>query len=154
MAFTIYAKMKRVGKQKKEDLLPVPFELEKRPDTVRELVTALVRLSVSEYNERKDEGQMLRYLTKEEISGLASAGKVSFGVRGGNDADPEKAVENALQCFEDGIYRIFAGEEELTGLEEPVPWVNGAEGKEGNEDKGDDKTSVFTFIRLTMLSGW
>ena len=43
MAFTIYAKMKRVGKQKKEDLLPVPFELEKRPDTVRELVTALVR---------------------------------------------------------------------------------------------------------------
>ena len=53
MAFTIYAKMKRVGKQKKEDLLPVPFELEKRPDTVRELVTALVRLSVSEYNERK-----------------------------------------------------------------------------------------------------
>lgn len=154
MAFTIYAKMKRVGKQKKEDLLPVPFELEKRPDTVRELVTALVRLSVSEYNERKDEGQVLRYLTKEEIIGLASAGKVSFGVRGGNDADPEKAVENALQCFEDGIYRIFAGEEELTGLEEPVPWVNGAEGKEGNEDKGDDKTPVFTFIRLTMLSGW
>ena len=143
MAFTIYAKMKRVGKQKKEDLLPVPFELEKRPDTVQELVTALVRLSVSEYNERKDEGQV-----------LASAGKVSFGVRGGNDADPEKAVENALQCFEDGIYRIFAGEEELTGLEEPVPWVNGAEGKEGNEDKGDDKTPVFTFIRLTMLSGW
>ena len=143
MAFTIYAKMKRVGKQKKEDLLPV-----------RELVTALVRLSVSEYNERKDEGQMLRYLTKEEISGLASAGKVSFGVRGGNDADPEKAVENALQCFEGGIYRRFAGEEEVTGLEEPVPWVNGAEGKEGNEDKGDDKTPVFTFIRLTMLSGW
>ena len=86
MAFTIYAKMKRVRKQKKEDLLPVPFELEKRPDTVRELVTALVRLSVSEYNERKDEGQVLRYLTKEEISSLASAGKVSFGVRGGNDA--------------------------------------------------------------------
>ena len=86
-------------------MLPVPFELEKRPDTVRELVTALVRLSVSEYNERKEEGQVLRYLTKEEISSLASAGKVSFGVRGGNDADPEKAVENALQCFEDGIYR-------------------------------------------------
>ena len=64
MAFTIYAKMKRVGKQKKEDLLPVPFELEKRPDTVRELVTALVRLSVSEYNERKEEGQVLRYRKK------------------------------------------------------------------------------------------
>ncbi|WP_125141683.1 hypothetical protein [Clostridium transplantifaecale] len=143
MAYTIYARMKRVGKQKKEDLLPVAFELGKKPDTVRELLTELVRLSVRQYNERKDEGQVLSYLTKEEISGQAAAGKVSFGLRGGNDADPEKAVDNAVQCFEDGIYRVFAGEEELTGLEQAVPWGAGEEGK-----------LVFTFIRLTMLSGW
>lgn len=143
MAYTIYARMKRVGKQKKEDLLPVAFELGKKPDTVRELLTELVSLSVRQYNERKDEGQVLSYLTKEEISGQAAAGKVSFGLRGGNDADPEKAVDNALQCFEDGIYRVFAGEEELTGLEQAVPWGAGEEGE-----------PVFTFIRLTMLSGW
>lgn len=143
MAYTIYARMKRAGKQKKEDLLPVPFELERKPDTVRELLTELVSLSVRQYNERKDEGQVLSYLTKEEISGQAAVGKVSFGLRGGSDADPEKAVDNAVQCFEDGIYRVFAGEEELTGLEQVVPW--GA---------GEDGELVFTFIRLTMLSGW
>lgn len=143
MAYTIYARMKRAGKQRKEDLVPVSFELGSKPDTVRELLTELVRLSVKQYNERKDEGQVLSYLTKEQISGQAAAGKVSFGLRGGSDADPEKAVENALQCFADGIYRVFAGEEELTGLEQMIPW--GA---------GEEKEPVFTFIRLTMLSGW
>ena len=34
MAFIIYARMKRVGKQRQAELSPVPFELERRPDTV------------------------------------------------------------------------------------------------------------------------
>lgn len=144
MAFTIYARMKRAGKQKKEELIPVPFELEARPETVGELLTALVRLSVREYNGRKDEGQVLKFLTKEEIAGQASVGKVSFGVHGGAAAHEDEAVENALLCFEDGIYRVFAGAKELTGLEQPVPWDDGEGGGE----------PVFTFIRLTMLSGW
>lgn len=144
MAFTIYARMKRAGKQKREELIPVPYELEARPDTVRELLVLLVQQSVREYNGRRDEGQVLKYLTKEEITGQASAGKVSFGVHGGNAAKQKEAVENALQCFEDGIYRVFAGEEELTGLEQPIPWKDGGGGGE----------PVFTFIRLTMLSGW
>ena len=131
-----YSRTRQMMEQAMEDRTSFEIweflELAKNP-VVRPIKMCIRDRSVSEYNERKDEGQVLRYLTKEEISGLASAGKVSFGVRGGNDADPEKAVENALQCFEDGIYRIFAGEEELTGLEEPVPWVNGAEGKEGND---------------------
>lgn len=139
MSFTIYARMKKVGKQKKEDLIPVPFELEARPDTVRQLLTMLVELGVREYNERKDKGQIVQYLTKEEIRDRASAGKVSFNLRGGSDAVEEEAVENALQSFEDGIYRVFAGEEELTELGQQIPWK-------------DD--TVFTFIRLAMLSGW
>ncbi len=137
--FTVYARMKKVGKQKKESLEAVPFELEKRPDTVRELLTELVRLEVKKYNERKDEGQLLPYLTRERIGEMASAGKVSFGVRGGNDAVEEEAVANAIQSFEDGIYRVFAGEEELTELDKAIPWTDGLE---------------FTFIRLTMLAGW
>lgn len=144
MAFTIYARMKRAGKQKKEELVPVPFELERRPETVRELVVLLVRQSVREYNERKDEGQLLNCLTREQIDGLASAGKISFGVHRGNPAKQDAAVENALQCFEDGIYRVFVGDEELTELEQAIPWGQG----------GNGEGPVFTFIRLTMLSGW
>lgn len=46
--------MKKVGKQKKEELEPVPFELEKKPDTVKDLITALVEMGVRDYNERKE----------------------------------------------------------------------------------------------------
>lgn len=137
--FTVYAQMKKIGKQKKESLAPVPFVLDEKPETVRELLISLTELGVREYNERKDEGQILPYLTKEGIKEMASGGKVSFGIRGGNDAVAEEAVENAIQSFKDGIYRVFAGEEELTELDGKIPWTDGL---------------VFTFIRLTMLSGW
>ena len=139
MAFTIQVRMKKLGKQKSQDLQPVPFELAQKPETVRELLTSLTALGVRDYNERKDAGQVLRFLTHEEIADQAARGKISPGLRGGEDAVEEKAVENTLQCFEDGIFRVFAGENELTALEETIPWT-------------DDM--VFTFIRLTMLSGW
>ena len=139
MAFTIQVRMKKLGKQKSQDLQPVPFALAQKPETVRELLTRLTALGVKDYNTRKDEGQVLRFLTREEIADQAARGKISPGLRGGEDAVEEKAVENTLQCFEDGIFRVFAGENELTALEETIPWT-------------DDM--VFTFIRLTMLSGW
>lgn len=139
MAFKIYVRMKKAGKQRKDALAALELELERQPETVRELLVALAGKGAREYNERKDEGQVLAYLTREEIWDRASAGKVAFGLRGGSDADEKKEVENALQCFEDGIFRVFAGEEELTGLEQQIPWKEGM---------------VFTFIRLTMLSGW
>jgi len=131
--------MRKLGKKNRDAIAPVAFELPKRPDTVKELIESLTRLGVAAYNARKDEGQLLPYLTKKEIADQASAGKVSFGVRNGNDADEESAVANAMQCFEDGIYRIFADDDELLSLEQEIPWT--------------DET-VFTFIRLAMLSGW
>lgn len=139
MAYTIYVRMKKLGKQKSAQLQPVPYDLEEKPGTVRELLTALTVFGVRQYNARKDEGQLLAYLTREEIAEQASRGKITAGLRGGADASPDQAVENTLQCFEDGIYRVFAGETELTELTEAIPWT---------EDM------VFTFIRLTMLAGW
>lgn len=139
MSFTVYVRMKKLGKQKGGDLQPVPFTLEKRPDTLRELLAGLTELGVRAYNARKDEGQVLAFLTKDEIDSQAARGKVSFGLRGGGDAVAEEAIENTIQCFEDGIFRVFAGEEELTELTDALPWT---------EDL------VFTFVRLTMLAGW
>ncbi len=139
MSFTIQVKMKRLGKQNRADITPVAFELDGKPQTVRELLVSLTRLGVRQYNERRDEGQILAYLTQEEIASQASRGKISSGLRGGADAVEDAAVENTLQCFEDGIYRVFADEEELTALSDEIPWKDGI---------------VFTFIRLTMLSGW
>lgn len=138
MSFTVYFKMKKLGKQKSVDLQPVPFILEERPVTLRELLIALTKLGVQQYNARKDEGQILSYLTKDEIAAQAVRGKIASGLRGGADAVEEQAVENTIQCFEDGIYRVFAEDDELTGLSDVIPW-------------SDDL--VFTLIRLTMLSG-
>lgn len=138
MSFTVYARMKKLGKQKSAQLQPIPFVLEEKPDTLRELLTALTQLGVAQYNVKKDEGQILAWLTKEEITAQATRGKIVSGLRGGADAVEEQAVENTIQCFEDGIYRVFAGEDELTALSDAIPWTEGL---------------VFTFIRLTMLSG-
>lgn len=139
MSYMIYARMKKLGRQKNAALEPAPFELDEKPQTVRDLLVSLTKLGVKQYNERKDEGQILAYLTKEEIAEQAKRGKVSSGLRGGADAKEDKAIESTIQCFEDGIYRVFAGEVELTALSDVIPW-------------SDDM--VFTFIRLTMLSGW
>ena len=138
MSFTVYVRMKKLGKQKSADLQPVPFVLEEKPETLRELLTALTKLGVRQYNARKDEGQILAWLTKEEIAAQAVRGKIASGLRGGADAVEEQAVENTIQCFEDGIYRVFAGDNELTALSDTIAWT---------EDL------IFTFIRLTMLSG-
>ncbi len=138
MSFTVYVRMKKLGKQKKEALAAVPFVLPEQPTTLRELLTALVELGVDDYNARRDTGEILAYLTREEIQARASAGKVSFGLHEGGVAKREEAVANAIQCFEDGIYRVFAGEEELTQLEEKIFWRENME---------------FTLIRLTMLAG-
>lgn len=138
MSYTIYVRMKKLGKQRSSDLQPVPYVLDEKPGSLRELLTALTVLGVKQYNARKDEGKILAYLTKEEIDKQASRGKITSGLRGGKDASEQKAVENTIQCFEDGIYRVFAGEDELTSLSDPVPQA---------------ENMIFTFIRLAMLAG-
>lgn len=138
MSVTIYVRMKKPGRRMGKDLPLMSFVLEERPQTVRELLLGLTELGVRDYNARKDEGQLLPFLTREQITDQAARGKISFGVHGGGEANLQDALENTVQCFEDGIYRVFAGDVELTELEGRIPW---------KEDL------VFTLIRLTMLSG-
>lgn len=107
--------------------------------TVRELITELTKAGVEDYNKRLEQPEILKCLTKEEIGDKAAGGKISFGaVYGDKEADPRKAADNAIQCFEDGIYRIFLDGEPLKELEGPVQVT-----EEG----------VFTFVRLVMLAG-
>ena len=78
-------------------------------------------------------------MSQDEIDRMAEVGKVGFGrIHAQAKADRIKAEENALQCFEDGIIRVVAGDDELTSLDEPVPAQDGV---------------TYTFIRLTFLAG-
>lgn len=118
------------------------------PGTVRELIEAVVAAEVESYNRRvaqeagEASGQLqglLRYMTKAEIQDRAQGGKIGFGaVYSEKKADLEAAKENALQSFEDGIYRIFLDGRPLEDLQETITVT---------------EENVFTFVRLTMLAG-
>lgn len=134
----IQVNLKSMGKRR-QSVEPVCCEIQGRPSTVRELICAVTEAGVQEYNQRMEASDILSYLTKGEIDDRAAAGKISFVVNyGEHKADLRKAQENALQCFADGIYRIFLDEKSLEDLDEII-------------SIRDD--SVFTFVRLTMLAG-
>ena len=79
-----------------------------------------------------------KHLESRVIEG-ALAGKVSYGEpMDDRKADAEKAVLNALQCFDDGIVALFADGVRYTRREEEIPLK--------------DQSEV-TFVRLTFLAG-
>lgn len=134
----IYIYVKQLGKRKNV-VDKKTIRLDQIPGNTAALIAGIVALQVQEYNRRLEQSELLRYLTDEEIESKAATGKINFGVNyNGMPADVEKAVCNALQSFEDGIFRVFADGKELESLEEPVLL------KEGSE---------LMFVRLTMLAG-
>ena len=60
---------------------------------------------------------MLKYLTGEEMEDKAAAGKVGFEANyNGRPAAEAEDIINALQSYEDGIFRIFLDDAELGGI--------------------------------------
>ena len=110
-----------------------------QPGSLRQLLTAVVEREVDRYNKKDTESQMIPYLTVQQIDDQAVAGKVSFGtIFSDKKANKQKAVENAIQCWQDGMVRVFMNETELTELDASLSIPENAE---------------FTFIRLTFLAG-
>lgn len=135
---TIRINIKQLGK-KRSKISEVPFVLENAPDTVSELIAEAVHTCVAEYNERVEKGENAAPLSSHEISEMSEIGKIAFGINyGGKCADEKTALENALQSYEDGLYRIFIGENEAGSLSDSISL--------------SENDSV-TFIRLTMLTG-
>lgn len=131
--------LKQIG-QRKQTVAPVDFEYSPVPRSVRELITQTVTMCVEAYNERVRRGDSFTApVTKEGIADMASVGKIAFGINyGGREQDPDKAIDNALQSFEDGLYRVFLNENELGRLDDGLDLCEG---------------DSLTFIRLTMLTG-
>ena len=83
--------------------------------------------------------QNLEKQLEDRIQAGAQAGKVTYGdPMDDRKADAEKAVLNALQCFDDGIVALFADGVRYTRREEQIPLK--------------DQSEV-TFVRLTFLAG-
>lgn len=125
--------------RRKQSVQPVAYEIKGSPATVRELILAVTEAGVHTYNQKQESPELLPYLVREEIEAKAEAGKISFGaIYGEKQAELSEAQENAIQCFEDGIYRVFLDGKPLEMLDEEIHIT---------------KESVFTFVRLTMLAG-
>lgn len=134
----IYIKIKSIGK-KRPVLDNVPYTISDNIKTVREFISALVEIEVKKYNQKGTDMQLVPFLRSEEIEEQATVGKIGFGrIFSEKKADLEKAVENACQCYEDGMVRIFQNEEELGALDDTLS-INA--------------NDCFTFIRFTFLAG-
>lgn len=134
----VFVNMKKLG-SRRNSIVQIPYELDPVPATVQELITQMVSICVSDYNMRMESKELLENLSQAEMEDQAAAGKISFGVNyGEKKAEKDQAIANALQCFEDGIYRVFVGQEQLQKLEDKVTL---------------SEESELTFVRLTMLAG-
>lgn len=134
----IYVRVKVAGKRK-DVLQPAPYSIPDDLTNLRQLLTAIVSSEVDRYNQKDTDAQMIPFLTPEQIDGQAVAGKVSLGtIFSDKKANKQRAVENAIQCWQDGLVRVFMDGTELTELDAPLTVPENAE---------------FTLIRLTFLAG-
>ena len=134
----IYVRVKAIGKRK-DILAPALYTIPDGICSLRQLLTAVVQKEVDRYNNKEAEAQLIPFLTQQELDDQAKIGKVSFGtIYSDKKADPGKAVANAIQCWEDGLVRVFMNDEELTDLDAKLVI---------------EEQAIFTFMRLTFLAG-
>jgi hypothetical protein len=107
--------------------------------TLEALIHAVVIQQVNEFNSKPLEKNILPFLDQETIDTSASSGKLGFGaIYKDRKADPDTAVKTAIQAFEDGLFAVFAGEEEWTGLDQKMAVT---------------EETIISFVRLTFLAG-
>lgn len=134
----VYVNVKQAGKRKNY-ITKQEINLNSKPNTLRQLIAEIIVDNVKNFNDKTGDQRIVNYLTSEEINDKLTVGKVSFKeMYNLNEADINKALEIAFLAYEDGIFRIFNGENEAGKLDESL------ELREGD---------ILTFIRLTMLSG-
>ncbi|KAA0129176.1 hypothetical protein FY557_06325 [Chryseobacterium sp. SN22] len=110
--------------------------------SLEQLLKRIVQQQVEAFNAKsfeKEDQDRTQTPLENYLNILTDTGKVGFGsIYNEKRADLQKAQENALQAFEDGMFAVFCGETQLEKLTQTI----------------DLSTKpVFTFIRLTFLAG-
>lgn len=143
--------MKILFEQKKpgrtrQAVAPIEVYIEGKPETVGELIEATVRSVVSAYNcrasaapEDMDSDTGGAVMDNRRLADLAESGRVAFGiVYNRRQQDLDKAVDNALQCYDDGLFRVFLNGQPLDGRDTSIKLKDG---------------DTLTVVRLTLLAG-
>ncbi|AZA80898.1 hypothetical protein C1637_11180 [Chryseobacterium lactis] len=110
--------------------------------SLENLLQLIVQQQVAAFNEKsfeledEDETKIPQH---NYLNILTDTGKAGFGsIYNLKKADLQKAQENAIQAFQDGMFAVFYNDEQLEDLHQTI-------------DLSAQHT--FTFIRLTFLAG-
>jgi hypothetical protein len=107
--------------------------------TLRALLALLVGKEVAAFRERQERSRLTRVLSALQIEEAVERGKVEMGGKSlRQHVVEEEAVGTALQAFEDGLYLVFVGDVQATGLDDEVCVST---------------DTRLTFIRLVALAG-
>lgn len=102
-------------------ILPPKFFSKEKHPTLRDLLTRIVLEEVEAFRTRQEQRRLTRILTKAEIEQGIGLGKVDMGGRElEQKVEPQAAVDNALQAFEDGFYFVFIDDEQQQELDSEV----------------------------------
>src|ERR1700750_667879 len=108
---------------------------------LEDLLQLIVQQQVEAFNAQSFELEDTDYTkipSENYLNILTDTGKAGFGsIYNEKKANLQKAQENAVQAFEDGMFAVFYNDEQLENLSETI-------------DLGIEYT--FTFIRLTFLA--
>src|SRR5688572_10238173 len=91
-------------------------EIGKNP-SLEDFIKAVVKEQVEEFNSKPFEKNLVSFLSKNEIEQQSPTGKVGFGsIYNENKAEISDAQATALLAFEDGLFSVFAGDDEIKNL--------------------------------------
>lgn len=110
--------------------------------SLEELLKLIVQQQVETFNSKSFEQEDQDYTKIPEenyLNILTDTGKVGFGsIYNEKKANIQKAQENAILAFEDGMYAVFYNDEQLQDLTQIIDL---------------SLQHTFAFIRLTFLAG-
>lgn len=133
----IYISAKQI--KRRNTVTAYPYVFETVPKTLRQLIFQLVADGVSSYNHRITDSSANPVISQDDMDTMREVGKIGFGIPfGSRTVEQEAALDTALQGFQDGLYRIFVGDQEIEEVDAPL-----------NLQEGDS----LTIIRLVMLTG-
>jgi len=140
MEVTLTVETQVLGQKKAGDRWPMPLsssDSEQLP--LRDLIARIVREQVAAFQQRQEARRFIRVLTTTEIQQGVAQGKVDMGGQElQQHVEPDSAVAAAWQAFEDGLYLVFADNEQLRSLDSELRLR---------------PDSRLTFVRLTPLAG-
>ncbi len=107
--------------------------------TLRDLISLIVVREVKAFQERQEQRKLAQIFTAEQIQEGAARGKIDMGEKDFEQkVSEDKAVDTALQAFEDGLYFVFIDDVQHESLNQTV-FI------------GED--SHVMFVRLIALAG-